>query len=502
MVSIEATKVSQLPDSVTRLTLSPTTRTVKTDDIIALIHLDDLVLSPNGSQAIFSRSDLDETGERREDTLWLLDIEAKTAQRLLGNEEDEDASHLVWSPAGGTIGILLAKDGPPQLHLVSTSGAKSLTLTSLPDGVEDFLWSPDGRQIALLSVTSEDDTLPDGVTISTRADFRSGDEPFKSSSIWIVNSTGKDALKQLMSTDTSITLSFWASDGQALYYTVDEAIEPYYGGATSSLVSISATDGSQLTTMPLTVTGKSESLKSAPTFVPSPDGTRIAFSIGSPEAPSGFAQDEIFVMDLGNGATDMDTDKYDREIGDDGFEWLDDNRLIAINSDQGNANLVEIDVRNHTVTPWWAGQRVVSSFAYARQGKRLLAIASDFTTPEEIYDISVPEHATVITSINKNLSDDIMAGADYLIARPYVDDTKLGISGASAGGVLTDWAITHTDRFGAAVSVSDIADLLAYWFLGDQPDMEDATKQPWLTPRTRNSCPSRTAIKPRRRHCS
>lgn len=120
MVSIEATKVSQLPDSVTRLTLSPTTRTVKTDDIIALIHLDDLVLSPNGSQAIFSRSDLDETGERREDTLWLLDIEAKTAQRLLGNEEDEDASHLVWSPAGGTIGILLAKDGPPQLHLVST----------------------------------------------------------------------------------------------------------------------------------------------------------------------------------------------------------------------------------------------------------------------------------------------------------------------------------------------------------------------------------------------
>lgn len=94
MASIEATKVSQLPDSVTRLTISPTRRTVKTD-IITLIRLDDLVLSPDGSQAIFSRSDLDETGERREDTLWLLDIEEKTAQPFLGNEEVGDASHPV-----------------------------------------------------------------------------------------------------------------------------------------------------------------------------------------------------------------------------------------------------------------------------------------------------------------------------------------------------------------------------------------------------------------------
>ncbi|GKT57889.1 S9 family peptidase [Colletotrichum tofieldiae] len=74
--------------------------------------------------------------------------------------------------------------------------------------------------------------------------------------------------------------------------------------------------------------------------------------------------------------------------------------------------------------------------------------------------------------------DDIMAGIDYLLDRPYVDAKELGISGASAGGTLTDWAITHTDRFGAAVSINDIADFQHDWFLGDQPDTKDPTAQP------------------------
>ncbi|RTE75759.1 hypothetical protein BHE90_009800 [Fusarium euwallaceae] len=579
----------QLPGSMAGLEISPLSsnkRTVKTDDIAKLTSLDDLVLSPDGSQAIFGRSDLDNTGKRRKDTFWLLDVTTKTAKPFLENEEHEGLSHIVWSPTGDTIGLLLAKDGPPQLHVVSTSGTGLKHLTCLPDGVEEFLWSPDGRQIAILSVIPEEDTLPDGVTISTRADFRTGDEPFKSACIYMVDSSGKDAPRHVMSASLSITLSFWSSNGKALYYTVDEAVEPYYGNTTSSLVSVSITDGLQLTKTHLTVPGKSESLGAAPTFVPSPDGTRVAFSIGNPDAPSDFAQDEIFVIDLATGDTGRVTDGYDREVGGDGFEWLDNDRLIAINSDHGNANLVEIHVHSHTVTPWWTGQRVVSSFAYARQGKRLLAIASDFTSPGEIYDVSRREKPTVITSINNRLSDgllltkpevilyqgpsgdtihgylhkppsfdptqkypmitlahggpyawwssayngdiqamaaagylvfypnprgsmsygqafasaladkwpgpeydDIMAGVDHLVTRPYVDGAKLGISGASAGGTLTDWAITHTDRFGAAVSISDIADLLAYWFLGDQPDMEDQAKKPWLDPKDKKLSP-------------
>src|SRR5262249_41087699 len=52
---------------------------------------------------------------------------------------------------------------------------------------------------------------------------------------------------------------------------------------------------------------------------------------------------------------------------------------------------------------------------------------------------------------------DLMAGVDELIKRGYIDPKKLGVTGGSGGGLLTDWVVGHTDRFAAAVAQRDIA---------------------------------------------
>ena len=62
---------------------------------------------------------------------------------------------------------------------------------------------------------------------------------------------------------------------------------------------------------------------------------------------------------------------------------------------------------------------------------------------------------------------DLMAGVDELIRRGYVDPKKLGITGGSGGGLLTNWAITQTDRFAAAVAQRSIADWSAWWYAAD-----------------------------------
>ena len=62
---------------------------------------------------------------------------------------------------------------------------------------------------------------------------------------------------------------------------------------------------------------------------------------------------------------------------------------------------------------------------------------------------------------------DLMAGVDEVIRRGFVDPKKLGITGGSGGGVLTNWAIAHTDRFAAAVSQRSIADWSAWWYSAD-----------------------------------
>ena len=62
---------------------------------------------------------------------------------------------------------------------------------------------------------------------------------------------------------------------------------------------------------------------------------------------------------------------------------------------------------------------------------------------------------------------DLMAGVDELVRRGDVDPKRLGVTGGSGGGLLTNWAITQTDRFAAAVSQRSIADWAAWWYTAD-----------------------------------
>ncbi len=62
---------------------------------------------------------------------------------------------------------------------------------------------------------------------------------------------------------------------------------------------------------------------------------------------------------------------------------------------------------------------------------------------------------------------DLMAGVDEVLKRGYVDAKKLGVTGGSGGGVLTDWAVTQSDRFAAAVSQRDISNWASWWYTAD-----------------------------------
>ena len=56
---------------------------------------------------------------------------------------------------------------------------------------------------------------------------------------------------------------------------------------------------------------------------------------------------------------------------------------------------------------------------------------------------------------------DIMAGIDYIVKELKIaDENKIGIFGGSYGGYMTNWAITQTDRFKAAVSMFGIFNLI------------------------------------------
>jgi len=79
---------------------------------------------------------------------------------------------------------------------------------------------------------------------------------------------------------------------------------------------------------------------------------------------------------------------------------------------------------------------------------------------------------------------DLMAGVEEVVKRGYVDANRLGVTGGSGGGLLTNWTITQTQRFKAAVAQRDIADWSGFWYTADftlyQPTW--FRKAPWEDP--------------------
>jgi dipeptidyl aminopeptidase/acylaminoacyl peptidase len=57
---------------------------------------------------------------------------------------------------------------------------------------------------------------------------------------------------------------------------------------------------------------------------------------------------------------------------------------------------------------------------------------------------------------------DIMAGVDAALKRyPWIDPNSLGVTGGSYGGYMTNWIISHTNRFKAAVTVRSLSNFVS-----------------------------------------
>lgn len=57
---------------------------------------------------------------------------------------------------------------------------------------------------------------------------------------------------------------------------------------------------------------------------------------------------------------------------------------------------------------------------------------------------------------------DCMAATDYLENLPFVNKKRIGVTGGSYGGYMTNWMIGHTNRFEAAVTQRSVVDLRSF----------------------------------------
>ena len=70
--------------------------------------------------------------------------------------------------------------------------------------------------------------------------------------------------------------------------------------------------------------------------------------------------------------------------------------------------------------------------------------------------------------------EDVMAGVDHVLARYPIDAKRLGVTGYSYGGFLTNWVITQTQRFQAAIVGAGISNWVSDYGTADIPRTKES----------------------------
>ncbi len=81
--------------------------------------------------------------------------------------------------------------------------------------------------------------------------------------------------------------------------------------------------------------------------------------------------------------------------------------------------------------------------------------------------------------------EDLMSGVDAAIAKGFVDDKRLFVTGGSGGGVLTAWIVGKTERFRAAVVAKPVINWYSFVLYADSPSFFSKywfPNKPWEDP--------------------
>ncbi len=389
-------------------------------DVARIVDLTEPVLSPDGDALAYTVTTANIEADTPQSDLWRVRYDG--SQRVqLTHTADSSEWRPLWSPAGDALAFLsdrsFDEDAEPtaQIWLMPRQGGEARRLTGIAQGVEDFVWSPDGKSLALILSdaefpgTSEIPQTPPPIVIDryqTKEDGR-GYLGARRTHLYLFDiQSGK--LEQLTSGAHDEQLPAWSPDGQWIAYVTKRGADPDRH-LNFDIFLIAPKVGSserQITTFP--GSDLDPYWETRPSW--SPDSRRIAYLQSGEDRWIYYAPWQLAVVDIDTGKTTQPA-LLDRCMSKP--HWSPDGKyLYALIEQSRTTHLSRVDLRRGAVTQLTRGERFDYDVDVAPDG-RIVVLGGGDPRP---YEISAVERKKLrpLTDHNAWLDDKRLAPVEAI----------------------------------------------------------------------------------------
>jgi dipeptidyl aminopeptidase/acylaminoacyl peptidase len=373
--------------------------------------------------------------------IFVVDIATKQIRQLTKGDTDEHS--IDWSPDGKEI-LYLTNAEPNQdeffnydVFALRVADGSVRRITATESNEYDPLWSPDGKRILFRG---------------TRRGLTDRETTMEDTHVWVMNADGSDRREIGAVIDNRQGPPHWSQEGNFVYFTTQERGSNY------------------LMRLPVSG-GKPEYVVKEPGFVGSfsvgKDGA-VAYSYASPRDTS-----ELYLKS-GNGAprklTDLNTrilaGKQMAEV--ESFTFISNDNKYEVEAFLTKPLGMTANSKHPLIVNIHGGPHGQNGPAF--NFKNQVYAAHGWATLNVNYRGSTGYGQKFADAVfgdqNGNEGQDVLYGVSAAVRRnPWIDRERMGIEGVSYGGQLTDWLITQTNEFKAAVPIAGISNLVSYNYM-------------------------------------